>query len=77
MCVGGGGGGFDLCCYSCESSLSGPNLSHSKYSLYTDNEKGRAATRVVKMSAEKTVIHNPHPGTNTKVSIALTATCTQ
>jgi len=34
---------------------------------YADSEKGRAATRVVKMSAEKTVIHNPHPGTNTKV----------
>jgi len=32
-----------------------------------ESEKGRAATRVVKMSAEKTVIHNPHPGTNTKV----------
>lgn len=39
-----------------------------KYIYYTDSEKGRAATRVVKMSAEKTVIHNPHPGTNTKVS---------
>ena len=39
-----------------------------EYIYYTDSEKGRAATRVVKMSAEKTVIHNPHPGTNTKVS---------
>ena len=37
------------------------------YFLYTGSEKGGAATRVVKMSAEKTVIHNPHPGTNTKV----------
>ncbi|XP_015758048.1 PREDICTED: kinesin-II 85 kDa subunit-like isoform X1 [Acropora digitifera] len=33
---------------------------------FNDSEKARAATRVVKMSAEKTVIHNPHPGTNTK-----------
>lgn len=34
---------------------------------FAEGEKGKAATRVVKMSAEKTVIHNPHPGTNTKV----------
>nr|XP_058950704.1 kinesin-like protein unc-104 isoform X1 [Pocillopora verrucosa] len=33
---------------------------------FNESEKGRAATRVVKMSADKTVIHNPHPGTNTK-----------
>lgn len=38
---------------------------------YAESEKGRAATRVVKMSGEKTVIHNPHPGTNTKVRIKM------
>ena len=44
------------------------HITNANKMYFTDSEKGRAATRVVKMSAEKTVIHNPHPGTNTKVS---------
>ncbi|XP_032237821.2 kinesin-II 85 kDa subunit isoform X2 [Nematostella vectensis] len=33
---------------------------------FTDNEKAKASTRVVKMSGEKIILHNPLPGTNTK-----------
>jgi hypothetical protein len=38
-----------------------------KYVFLVENEKAKAATRVVKMSGEKIIVHNPQPGSATKV----------